>query len=143
MPDEAGRPYRATAHQFRHTLGTRLINSGVPQHVVQRLLGHATPQMTARYARIHDATVRAAFEDYCASGSMCSATGSASTPKLQRHPRVLGHPRRQRDHTAVLIATAEANGQFRLVDNHRRVAENLGNIITALEAMTEGDRGVV
>jgi integrase len=29
-----------TGHQFRHTLGTRLINSGVPQHVVQKLLGH-------------------------------------------------------------------------------------------------------
>jgi len=53
-----------TAHQFRHTLGTRLINSGVPQHVVQKLLGHASPQMTARYAIIHDSTVRAAFDDY-------------------------------------------------------------------------------
>lgn len=53
-----------TAHQYRHTLGTRLINAGVPQHVVQKMLGHASPQMTARYATIHDATVRAAFDDY-------------------------------------------------------------------------------
>ncbi len=53
-----------TAHQFRHTLGTRLINAGVPQHVVQKMLGHASPQMTARYATIHDATVRAAFDGY-------------------------------------------------------------------------------
>lgn len=29
LRDEAGRPYRATAHQFRHTLGTRLKLSGV------------------------------------------------------------------------------------------------------------------
>ncbi|MBK5222747.1 MAG: tyrosine-type recombinase/integrase [Acidimicrobiia bacterium] len=36
-------PVRVTAHQFRHTLGTRLINQGVPQHVIQRLLGHASP----------------------------------------------------------------------------------------------------
>jgi len=35
---------------FRHTLGTRPINQGVPQHVVQRLLGHASPQMTATCA---------------------------------------------------------------------------------------------
>lgn len=62
--DEAGQPTRVTAHQFRHTLGTRLINTGVPQHVVQKLLGHASPQMTARYASIHDTTVRAAFDDY-------------------------------------------------------------------------------
>ena len=39
---------RVTAHQFRHTLGTWMINNGVSQHVVQRLLGHTSPQMTAR-----------------------------------------------------------------------------------------------
>jgi len=37
--DEAGLPVRVHAHQFRHTVGTRLINAGVPQHVVQKLLG--------------------------------------------------------------------------------------------------------
>ena len=64
LRDESGQRVLVTAHQFRHTLGTRLINAGVPQHVVQRMLGHASPQMTARYATIHDATVRAAFDDY-------------------------------------------------------------------------------
>ena len=39
---ETGQPVNVTAHQFRHTLGTRLINDGVPQHVVQKLLGHAS-----------------------------------------------------------------------------------------------------
>ncbi len=37
----------------------------VPQHVIQRLLGHASPQMTARYATLHDTTVRQAFDEYC------------------------------------------------------------------------------
>lgn len=41
LHDETGQPVRVTAHQFRHTLGTRLINDGVAQHVVQKLLGHA------------------------------------------------------------------------------------------------------
>ena len=63
--DEAGQPVRVHAHQFRHTVGTRLINAGVPQHVIQQLLGHASPRMTARYAEIHDSTVRDAFEAYC------------------------------------------------------------------------------
>lgn len=63
--DEAGQKVRVHAHQFRHTVGTRLINAGVPQHVVQKLLGHASPRMTARYATIHDQTVRAAFEEFC------------------------------------------------------------------------------
>ena len=65
LRDDTGQPVRVTAHQFRHTLGTRLINTGVPQHVIQRLLGHASPQMTARYATLHDTTVRAAFDQYC------------------------------------------------------------------------------
>lgn len=66
LRDSAGRPTRPSVHRFRHTLGTRLINRGVPQHVVQRLLGHASPQMTATYARLHDSTVREAFEAWCA-----------------------------------------------------------------------------
>jgi integrase len=37
-------------HRLRHTFGTRMINSGVPQHVIQRLLGHASPGMTSVYA---------------------------------------------------------------------------------------------
>jgi len=53
-----------TGHQFRHTLGTRLINSGVPQHVAQKLLGHASPHMTGHYAKVHDATIREAFDRY-------------------------------------------------------------------------------
>ncbi len=65
LRDEAGRPTRVTLHQFRHTLGTRLINSGVPQHVIQRLLCHASPGMTAVYAQLHDTTLRAEFERYC------------------------------------------------------------------------------
>jgi integrase len=64
LRDEAGEPVRVTGHRFRHTLGTRLINSGVPQHVVQKLLGHASPNMTGHYARVHDSTIRQAFDRY-------------------------------------------------------------------------------
>ena len=65
LHDEAGRAVHVTIHQLRHSLGTRLINSGVPQHVIQRLLTHASPEMTAVYAHMHDATIRAEFERYC------------------------------------------------------------------------------
>ncbi len=34
----------------------------VPQHIVQRLLDHASPEMTAHYARLHDDTLRRAWE---------------------------------------------------------------------------------
>ena len=65
LRDEAGQPVRVPPHRFRHTLGTRMINSGVPEHVVQKLLGHKSAEMTARYAHLHDTTLRAAFDLYC------------------------------------------------------------------------------
>lgn len=65
LHDEAGRQLHVTLHQLRHTFGTRLINSGVPQHVIQRLMCHASPEMTNFYAHLHDTTIRAEFERYC------------------------------------------------------------------------------
>lgn len=56
--DEHGHRVHLTPHQWRHTLGTRLINRDVPQEVVRRILDHDSPQMTAHYARLHDDTVR-------------------------------------------------------------------------------------
>ncbi|MFD4235784.1 tyrosine-type recombinase/integrase [Streptomyces sp. NPDC058542] len=58
LVDGYGRPARVAFHQFRHTLGTRLINANVPQHVVQRLLDRMSPQMTAIHARLHQKTLR-------------------------------------------------------------------------------------
>lgn len=60
--DEHGHRVHLTPHQWRHTLGTRLINREVPQEVVRRILDHDSPQMTAHYARLHDTTVRRAWE---------------------------------------------------------------------------------
>lgn len=60
--DEHGRPVHFTPHQWRHTLGTRMINRDVPQEVVRRILDHDSSQMTAHYARLHDTTVRAHWE---------------------------------------------------------------------------------
>jgi hypothetical protein len=51
-----------TPHQWRHTLGTTLINRDVPQHVVQKILDHDSPDMTAHYARLSDKTVREHWE---------------------------------------------------------------------------------
>ena len=41
--DEYGEPVHLTPHQWRHTLGTVLINRDVPQHVVQKILDHDSP----------------------------------------------------------------------------------------------------
>jgi integrase len=60
--DEHGQPVHLTPHQWRHTLGTTLINRDVPQHVVQKILDHDSPLMTAHYARLSDKTVREHWE---------------------------------------------------------------------------------
>lgn len=60
--DSTGHIWRFQPHQFRHTFGTRLINRGIPQHVVQRLMGHKSPAMTSHYAHVHDATLKREFE---------------------------------------------------------------------------------
>jgi integrase len=60
--DECGHPVSLTPHQWRHTLGTRLINRDVPQEVVRRILDHDSPQMTAHYARLNDTAVRRHWE---------------------------------------------------------------------------------
>jgi integrase len=60
--DEHGRAVHLTPHQWRHTLGTTLINNDVPQHVIQKLLDHDSAEMTAHYARLSDDTVRRHWE---------------------------------------------------------------------------------
>ena len=60
--DEHGQPVHLTPHQWRHTLGTRLINLDVPQEAVRKILDQDSPEMTAHYARLHDTTVREHWE---------------------------------------------------------------------------------
>lgn len=60
--DATGNPLRFTqTHRLRHTRATELLNDGVPIHVVQRYLGHASPEMTMRYAATLASTAEAEF----------------------------------------------------------------------------------
>lgn len=62
LTDTAGHPLRFTqTHRLRHTRATELLNDGVPFHVVQRYLGHKSPEMTARYAATLAATAEVEF----------------------------------------------------------------------------------
>lgn len=49
-------------HDCRHTFATRLIEAGVPQAEVSRLLGHTTTSMTDRYINADVNTARRAVE---------------------------------------------------------------------------------
>jgi integrase len=57
-----GSPLHITPHQLRHTFGTSLINAGMSLPALMALLGHVTPEMTLRYAKLASPTVRAAYQ---------------------------------------------------------------------------------
>ena len=51
-----------TPHRFRHTFAVSLLNYGMRESALQKLMGHATLNMTLEYARILDHTVEEAFD---------------------------------------------------------------------------------
>jgi integrase len=54
LVDATGRPVTVSPHQFRHTLGTRMINEDIPLEVIRRMLDHGSLSMTQVYARLSD-----------------------------------------------------------------------------------------
>ena len=96
--DASGKLWDITAHQFRHSVGTRMINNGgsfgaeasapkyfhVPQHIIQRYLGHESPNMTATYAHLFDSTLKKEIAKY--QGRTVNISGqvvSAENPELE------------------------------------------------------------
>ncbi len=61
LSDPAGRPLHVTLHQLRHTFGTSLVNAGMNLPALMALLGHVTPEMTLRYAKLSSPTIRDAY----------------------------------------------------------------------------------
>jgi integrase len=51
-----------TPHALRHTYATALVNAGVSLQALMALLGHVSAEMSLRYARLFDSTVRAEYE---------------------------------------------------------------------------------
>jgi len=49
-------------HLFRHHVGTSMVNDNIPLTVIQEVLDHGSIEMTARYARMRDETVKQAVK---------------------------------------------------------------------------------
>lgn len=62
ITDEFGNIYHLKNHAFRHTYGIKMLNGGADILTIQELLGHASPEMTMRYARLLDDTKRKTFD---------------------------------------------------------------------------------
>ena len=180
--DEHGQLVHLTPHQWRHTLGTILINRDVPQPVVQKILDHDSAEMTAHYARLSDKTVREHWEKarkvnaqgqpvqispdgplsdaawskqrlsratqalpngYCELPVVrtCPHANSCLTcPMFVTTAEFLPQHHAQRRQTLQIITVAEANGQARVAEMNKQVADNLGRIIATLEDEDDGSR---
>ena len=78
-----GAPLRVTPHQLRHTYGTALVNGGISLPALMALLGHVTPEMTLRYAKLANPTIRASYQaavDKARVGRMLPITSINRTP---------------------------------------------------------------
>ncbi len=49
-------------HDLRHTFASRLIDRGMPDRIVQKLLGHSSPGMTVRYTHPSEDAFRLAVQ---------------------------------------------------------------------------------
>jgi integrase len=51
-----------TPHQLRHTYATAMVNAGVSLQALMALLGHVSAEMSLRYGKLFDSTVRTEYE---------------------------------------------------------------------------------
>jgi integrase len=51
-----------TPHQLRHTYATAMVNAGVSLQALMALLGHVSAEMSLRYGRLFDTTIREEYE---------------------------------------------------------------------------------
>ncbi len=66
--DEQGQLFHFNNHAFRHTKAVELINNGMNLVHVQKWMAHASPEMTLRYAKILDTTMRQSWEEATKNG---------------------------------------------------------------------------
>lgn len=69
-------------HDLRHTFAATCVNSGASLYEVQKLLGHASPTMTQRYAHLASETIRRASE------AMAVIASGTSVVPVQSEPAV-------------------------------------------------------
>lgn len=59
-----GQPYEITAHQFRHTIATDMIEQGVDIYTVKEFLGHTSLKMTEKYVKVYLTSLKAKYDAY-------------------------------------------------------------------------------
>jgi len=85
MRGRDGQPLHITLHQLRHTFGTSLANGGMGLPALMALMGHVTPEMTLRYAKLASPTIRSAYQnamDKVRAGQLLPITAVSGTPAV-------------------------------------------------------------
>ncbi len=80
-----------TAHQLRHTLATQAINRGMRIEAIAALLGHRSYDMTRRYARVADRTVRTEYDNVTTTLDSLYNNPTRSPTATADHHRHLGN----------------------------------------------------
>lgn len=82
--DSSGEIFHIKNHAFRHRYGVNMINNGMNILHLQKLMAHASPEMTLIYAQIHDNTLREEWEKARSKGAvMLSPNGNIIKADLE------------------------------------------------------------
>jgi integrase len=68
-------------HDLRHTVATRMLDAGIRESVIARVLGHSSVAMTVTYAHVTDELTRAAIESVSGKDGHKLVTGDFSSER--------------------------------------------------------------
>lgn len=135
--DDNGCLWNFHFHQFRHTAATRMINAEVPQHIVQRFLGHESPEMTARYATVHDATLKKEFKKF--KKQLSSTHEEDIIEKSLMDDSVLIEYQHELDTTKKLIAMAKLKGWEKQLKMNLKKQQTLEGLVLKLKRRSNNE----
>lgn len=91
ITDASGKIFRIKNHAFRHRYGVNMINNGMNVLHLQKLMAHASPEMTLVYAQIKDNTLRNEWEKAISKGAVrLSSNGTVIDADLEEQAKENG-----------------------------------------------------
>lgn len=83
ITDDQGNVFHLKNHAFRHTKGVELLNNGMNILHVQKWMAHASPEMTLKYTKVLDTTMRKSWEEATKQGIFRIDSNSKKPIKIE------------------------------------------------------------